>query len=356
MLELELESTLATSSLAEWLRGKLGADTLIVESQGRPPLNGASNETLMLRARWSTRGLERTGGFVARGAPKGFALYHHYELEVQYRTMEQLRRTHVPVPPLVGYEADSNVLGEPFYVMEEVEGIGPPDIPPFTTVGWLLESPAEEQAELYDASIEMLARIHSLDIGTIDLSFLNRSAGKSGFDDQLARAEQWFRWAAEDRPQPTMERVLDWLLVHRPSSPPPEGLNWGDARVGNMLYRSLHPVVVLDWEMAGLGPGEVDLGWWLFVNRHHSEGLGVPQLPGFPDDATTVSRYEDALGRRVKDMLYYDVFGGFRFGIILIRASQKMHAEGVMPADSDYEVNNGATRLLAQMLDLPTPG
>ena len=37
----------------------------------------------------------------------------------------------------------------------------------------------------------------------------------------------------------------------------PTGTLWGDARVGNVLYRDFEPVAVLDWEMVTLGPCRV---------------------------------------------------------------------------------------------------
>jgi aminoglycoside phosphotransferase (APT) family kinase protein len=262
----------------------------------------------------------------------------------------------VPVPALVGLELDASVLGEPFYAMEKVEGRAPPDLPPFTAVGWVLESSPQQQAHLYRESIDMLARVHRVDVDAAGLRFLRTGEGDSGFHEQLLRAERWFHWAAEGRPQPTLDAVLAWLHANRPSDPPAEGLDWGDARVGNMLYDGFDPVAVLDWEMAAIGPGEVDLGWWLFLNRHHTIGMGIAPLPGFPDDATTVAMYEAAIGHEARDVFYYDVFAGFRFGIVVLRAARKMLAEGRLPPESNYEHVNGCTTLLADMLGLPAPG
>jgi aminoglycoside phosphotransferase (APT) family kinase protein len=240
--------------------------------------------------------------------------------------------------------------------MLEIEGRSPPDRPPFTAGGWLLEATPAEQADLYASSIEMLTRVHLLDPGALGFDFLRTGEAATGFEEQLLAAERWFRWAADGQPQPVLDATLAWLHEHRPADPPPEGLNWGDARIGNMLYDGFRPVGVLDWEMAGIGPGEVDLGWWLFLNRHHSVGMGLPALPGFPDDATTVAMWEEVLGRRARDVFYYDVFGGFRFGIVVLRAVHGAMLEGRLPPDSTYGQVNGATTLLAQMLDLPAPG
>ncbi len=43
-----------------------------------------------------------------------------------------------------------------------------------------------------------------------------------------------------------------------------------------MMFRDFEVVAVLDWEMASLGPPEVDLAWFLFFERFFSEGLGTP--------------------------------------------------------------------------------
>ena len=65
--------------------------------------------------------------------------------------------------------------------------------------------------------------------------------------------------------------------------------------------------------------------------------------------------YEEATGHEARHVFYYDVFAGFRFGIVVLRAARKMLAEGRMPPDSDYEHVNGCTTLFADMLGLPAP-
>ena len=344
----------AEAAFTRWLADALGADGLVLGASGAPPFNGASNDTLVVQASWTVSGSAHAGGFVIRRPPVGASLYEHYDLTAQYATMAALVDTDVPVPPLIGFEADTSVLGSPFYVMGEVAGQAPPDLPPYTQVGWLLPLSTEDQARLYAASIEMLARVHCLDASALALSHLPGGPDGGGLRAQLASVESWYRWAVTGVANPVLDATLAWLLANQPAASP-EGLNWGDARIGNMMYRDLVPVAVLDWEMAAIGPAEVDLGWWLFLYRFHTEGMGAPPLPGFPDDARTVAMWEVAVGRPAHDVHYYQVLAGFRFGIIVLRAARKMVAAGQLAPEQSYERVNGATLILADLLGLPTP-
>ena len=60
-------------------------------------------------------------------------------------------------------------------------------------------------------------------------------------------------------------------------------LSWGDARIGNVLYRDFEPVAVLDWEMAALGPPELDVGWLVTLHAFFEEVAHQYGLPGLPD-------------------------------------------------------------------------
>lgn len=354
MAETSLTSPERLALLLGWLSDAVGATDLRLVEEPRPASNGSSNETAMLRCAWTgPDGTPVERGFVARTAPRAEGIFLSYDLGKQYLTMAALAGTDVPVPRLVGH-AGAEVLGEDFYVMEAAPGEAPPDLPPYTVTGWLLDADPADQRRAHDRTLELLARIHRLDIGGLDLDVLAPAPGRRGLDDQLDETGRWYRWAAGDRPQPTMAAVLAWLRDHTPTDIPVEGLNWGDARFGNVLYEDFEPVCVLDWEMAGIGPAEVDMGWWFFMNRYYTEGTGVPPLPGFPDGAEARAHYEAALGRPLTDSLFYEVLAAFRFGIVFIRAASLMRAAD--PADAgSFERVNPVTSMLAATLDLPDP-
>ena len=239
MAETSLTTPERLAALLEWLGAVLGTDDLRLLEDPRPASNGSSNETAMLRCAWTDPdGLTVERGLVARTAPRADGLFHSYDLDRQYRTMAALADTDVPVPRLIGY-GDAAVLGEDFYVMEAAPGEAPPDLPPYTTTGWLFEAEPADQRLVHDRTLDVLARIHRLDVASLDLGFLVDSRPGRGLEDQLDRTEAWFRWAAGDRDQPTMGAVMAWLRDNVPADRPPDGLNWGDARFGNVLYDDL---------------------------------------------------------------------------------------------------------------------
>src|SRR5690606_10035191 len=123
---------------------------------------------------------------------------------------------------------------------------------------------------------------------------------------ELAWWLDYLAWATDNAPPPEMADVATWLREHLPEATAPDTLIWGDARFGNMIFDDDFGVrAVLDWEMAGVGPAEVDLGWSFAIRRSIQLGNGLPldaELPGFPDRATTLDRYAQRLGRLVQNL------------------------------------------------------
>jgi aminoglycoside phosphotransferase (APT) family kinase protein len=277
---------------------------------------------------------------------------------LQFRTLELLSKTEIPVPRPRWLEAsDRAVLGAPFYVMDQVAGRVPPDNPPYHVSGWVTELAPEERAALWWGGVEALAKIHRLDWRAVGFGFLERPRlGATALDQQLAYYTDYLRWAGEGRPQPVLDAALPWLLAQRPQDEPTV-LSWGDARIGNILFDGTRPAAVLDWEMVSLGSPEMDLAWALFLDRHHSEGIGQPRLPGFPEREETVRRYEALSGFAVRHLHYYEVFAGFRFGVIMLRIAQQLVHYGLMNEEQGraFERANTVTRLLAKLLELPEP-
>jgi aminoglycoside phosphotransferase (APT) family kinase protein len=222
--------------------------------------------------------------------------------------------------------------------MERIDGESPPDIPPYVFEGWLMEASPAERDALVRNSVQVLAEVHSIDPDNADLSFLvDLGDGPSAMTVQLDAQRAYYDWARDGVRYPLIERTLDWLEANRPPEKPAV-LNWGDSRIGNMLYRDFAPVAVLDWEMATVGPREVDVAWMVFLHRFFqdlAERFELPGLPGFMDAVTVCETYEGLTGYRPTDLHWYEVFGALRFAIVSVRTSTRGIAYGQMEAPAD---------------------
>ena len=345
--------------LGRWLAARIpGAENLRLSELRAPQSSGFSNDTLLFEAEYSRGGRVQREALVARIQPTGFQVFPEYDMGLQFRTLELLAPTEVPVPRARWLEArDASVLGAPFYVMDQVPGRVPPDNPPYHVTGWVTEISPDERAALWWGGIECMAKIHRLDWRAVGFGFLDRpDRGKTALEQQLAYYADYLRWAAGGREQPTVEAAFAWLREHAPSGEPTV-LSWGDARIGNILFDGTKPAAVLDWEMVGLGSPEMDLAWQIFLDKHHSVGIGQPRLAGFPSYEVTALRYQELTGFTIRHLHYYEVFAGFRFGVIMLRLAQQLSTYGLMDEATGraFERNNTVTRLLAQLLDLPEP-
>ena len=100
--------------------------------------------------------------------------------------------------------------------------------------------------------------------------------------------------------------------------------------------------------MIGLGSPEMDLGWAIFLDKHHCGGMEDQRLEGFPSYEESVAEYERLAGHRVRHLTFYEIFAALRFGVIMLRLAQQMvHYE---QTGRNMELNNGVTRLLAGYL------
>ncbi|MQY06950.1 phosphotransferase family protein [Actinomadura macrotermitis] len=335
--------------LTAWLGERLpGAAVTHLQT---PETSGFSSETLLFDAAWQEDGAERSEALVARVAPAHYQIFPEPRFEEQYRLMRILdERTDIPVPPIRWYEPSAEPLGAPFFVMRRVDGQVPTDMPPYHMGGWVTEIEPAERAAMWWSTLEIMARLHRLDAAELGLGFLDQPAwGKPGLDQRLAYYEHYLHWAYGG-PQEVALRALDWLKANRPEEPDPPAVLWNDARIGNVIFQDGTPVAVLDWETAVLGAPEEDLAWFMFLDRHHSEGIGVPRLPGFPSYAATIGRYEELLGRPLRHLAYYEVLSGFKFAVIMARIGQAMIDFGWIEAGDAFPYDNNCTRLLDRIL------
>ena len=112
-----------------------------------------------------------------------------------------------------------------------------------------------------------------------------------------------------------VERALTWLEERFPvevAAAEPV-LVWGDSRIGNVLYRDFRPAAVLDWEMATVGPRELDVAWMIFAHMVFQEIAGLATLPGLPDvlrEPDVRATYRKLTGVQLGDLHWFYVYCG----------------------------------------------
>jgi aminoglycoside phosphotransferase (APT) family kinase protein len=352
--------------LGEWLGSRLSnAQEVTISELIKPDGSGYSSDTLIFDFSYRDQGEIRSRKAVVRiePDPAAFSVFPFYNVGVQYRLMKALgERTDVPVPEMLWREEDASILGAPFYVMDYVGGQIPADNPPYPTEGFVFDASPSQREKLWWSGVEAMTLVHRVDWRSLGIEELSWShLGSMPIEQHLTFYERYFEWARRGQPQPVAEAALDWLKRNMPGGEP-EGLCWGDARVGNQIFQDFEAAALLDWEMATIGNPELDLSWWLFVDEVNMKGNGIPgmersRLDGLPSHEATVARWEDLLGRKAEQHGYYKVFAGFRFAVIMIRIMQQQVAYGRFPKEIGgvLERNNVVTQLLAGMLHLPAP-
>lgn len=323
-----------------------------------PSSNGTSSETVFFEASWFGSGVRRMHRCVLRLPPDPASepLFPEYDMSRQYRAMELVaRRTSVPVPALLWLEMEASYLGSPFIVMERVAGLIPPRAPPYTFGdNWLFDAAPVDQRRLQDRSVEVVAGVHTIAAGE-PAAAEHRGAmpGRTALRRHVQAQRDYYRWVVRDgAPSPLLERAFDWLVANWPNESKAV-VSWGDASTENIIYRDFEPVAVLDWEMAGLGPRELDLGWMIYRHRvvqDLAEQRATKGMPDFMVADDVVETYARVSGYEPSDLRFYIVYAALRHGIVMLRLARRGRnaTGGSRSADGDDFLHHQA---LADMLD-----
>lgn len=334
--------------LAAWAAPRVDADGDVTLSEFRGPgATGFSNETLIVDASWISGGESHQETWVVRVAPTGYPLFPDPAFELQHAVLTTLaRKSPVPVPNIRWFEPDAAVLGAPFFIMDFVDGLVPPDNPPYHVAGWLHDVSPAVRERIWWGAIYTMAELHALDVTELELPPLMQGLG-----EQLDYYERFLASVEKDEAVPMARKALAWIKDNLPPEEPTV-LCWGDARIGNIMYSDQGArLAVLDWEMVTLGSPSQDVAWAWFLDRHHSEALDVPRLEGFPSKAETIARYEAASGRTLLTFDFYEVFAGFRFCVIMARLAVIFKDWGLLAADDAMAQENTVTSLTQRVLD-----
>jgi len=323
-------------TLHRFLDATFGAAGMLLERIG----GGQSNPTFFL-----DHGHRR---MVLRKQPAGHILKGAHAVDREFRLLQALANTDVPVPRPILYRAEGDVVGTPFYLMERVDGRVFHDCA-LPGVG-----PAERNA-IYLAMASALAALHRVDPNAVGLGDFGRPGNY--FERQIARwSKQWRESPVKDIP--ALDRLADWLAAHLPRDDGRVAIAHGDFRLGNLLFHPVEPrvVAILDWELSTLGHPLADVGFccmtWHTVPDEYGgiRGLDLAAL-GIPTQADFLARYyADALPT-ARLQPFHIAFSLFRFAVIFVGIADRA-AQGNAAGENAAQLGTLARRFAERGVEL----
>lgn len=308
-------------------------------------LGGRSNITYLLKQddrRW-----------VLRRPPLGHVMPTAHDMSREYRVLHGLSRVDFPVPRPLALCANSDVLDQPFMIMEYVEARV---IMNATDAELVSEA---EAGAISAALVATLGRLHKVDVVQAELTDLGRPDGY--LSRQLRRwSKQWE--ITRTRELPDIDDLIKSLTGQIAGLP--EDLPWslvhGDFRVDNVMFGRNNTVVraVLDWEMSTLGDPIFDLAIMLVYWSRPGEKLrhqvpiaeGTTDGIGFWSRSQLVSEYQRVTQR---DLGHLDICLGLaclKLAVIMESISHRNRSGQQMGAAvGDGEIMGRATEVLVRM-------
>ncbi len=347
------------SKLLDWLRRKMPqAQDMTISNMERSGA-GFTSESFLFDLGWKEAKAEKSAGMVLRCEGTAYPTYPDPKVKKQFKILERLAKTNIPVPKVYWFEDDPSLFGTPFYLMSKLDGIVPSEFPPYHSYGICYDAPLAQREKMWWGIFEAMADLHRLDWESMDFGFLGiPPSGTGPIDRDLDYWDKYLEWARDlpDESHPVLEAALGWLHENR-YEPEHVALCWGDARLPNAIFTSDGTLLgLLDWDIAWLGDPESDIAFVLTLDHLLGEGIGVPRLEGLPGKEETVKRYEELTGWKVKHLFYNEVRAACVAGLHILKVQKNLKQLGASLPGDDPERDNFCTQYLAGLMGLPAPG
>lgn len=324
------------TALELFLRSRFGIAPMRLETIG----GGQSNPSYFLD--YGDRRL------VLRKKPAGPILRGAHAIDREYRVLEALAPTGVPVPHPVLFHDNDEPLGTPFYLMERLDGrvfndASLPDLAP------------GERRGIYFGMAEALARLHAIRPDEVGLADFGRPGNY--FERQI------FRWTKQLRESPgepvaDLEALADWLPRNLPEDDGQVSIAHGDFRLGNLLFDPTRPEVIgiLDWELSTLGHPLADLGFcsmsWHTSPDEYGGILGLDHAAlGIPSEREFLDHYYAQAVPTAPLLRFHLIFALFRFAVIFVGIADRAQVGNAVAANA-REVAPLAGRFAARALEM----
>ncbi|MDG2428105.1 MAG: phosphotransferase family protein [Acidimicrobiales bacterium] len=312
------------SKLTRWFDDQVGgidSDSLVFEliTGGRSNLTYTVSDGVALG----------NGGrrWVLRRPPLGHVLATAHDMVREHRIISALADSGVPVPGMIGLCEDNDVNGAPFYVMEFVPGLVVRD------VDTAQEVPVAVRHRMSQSLVEVLARLHDIDVGAVGLTDLSRQGGY--IERQLKRWSTQFE-KSTTRVVPGVLETFE-ILASRIPTQQGVGIVHGDYRLDNcMMTPEGQVAAVLDWELCTLGDVLADVAGMIAYTDDLTTGGTPPptSVAGFHTSDEIKDAYGRHSNRDLTELDYYVAFAYWRIACI-VEGVYTRYAAGVMGNQED---------------------
>lgn len=327
----------AAAGLARWFEQTLGMEGAVVE---RRLGGGNSNVTeLVTHSRGKVVVRRPPDAAISPSAANG--------VRREYRTLSALTgRARVPAP--IAFCEDPAILGQPFLVVEYVEGVAIA-----TELPAAYACDAATLTRIGEELIDAIGAVHALDCRSLGLEV---PRGEAAYVSR--QIERWLRVREAEavRDLPMLARTARWLLDNLPPTAP-VALIHGDFHLDNSLFRRDVPrlAAIIDWELSTIGDPLADLGLALaFWGPRPVEKIGFSfvqqvtrDVPGVVTRESLAERWSKVSGIPADDLDFYRVFALWRLAAI-VEGAFVLYRKGLVADAYSRNLEHDVPNLLAE--------
>ncbi|HEX9018371.1 MAG TPA: phosphotransferase, partial [Anaerolineaceae bacterium] len=253
--------------------------------------NGWESDVYAFRVDWDGDNGRQSEELILRIYPGGDAAQ---KSAGEFRALSLLKKVGYPVPRVDRLEVEHSPFGQPFLIMEAIQGR--------SMWGIMFHAMPWRQPRYLAQFCGLLARLHAIDWRPYvpNPDEFEPGGDYAIVDKQIDRWRPFF----DAMPMPGFISNLEWLTAHQHDviSRKASLIHW-DFHPNNILLKANGEAIVIDWTGLDVSDYRFDLAWTLLL---------IASTEGHRWRARLLRAYERQAGHPVEDMEFFIAAGCFR--------------------------------------------
>ena len=258
---------------------------------------GHSNETYLVE------GIDR----ILRMPPSEEGLLPPYDMARQHAILDAVGKAPggPPVPMMYELCTDPAVIGDPFFLMQRLDGEAFDHAAP----DWMRKAEPQVVGSMCSQWVGAIIALHRLSASLMP-------PGTRTVEQEIAH---WRAVAEQAEVEPPLIELLEALRRRPPAPSGPMTPVHGDAKQGNCLWKGPDLQALLDWEMSGVGEPLTDLGYMFqFYDQGEVSFANAGfELSGWWPREHVIEQWERATGRKAVDLRLYETLAMCKVAAII---------------------------------------